>query len=327
MVGGWLKNFDSNYRVPGGEFFVTEGDEYDTAFFDKGPKFLHYRPDAAILTGIEFDHADIFRDLDSIKDSFRKFVKMVRSDGFLLVRFGDRTIPDVLGDAPCAVETYGPDPRADWSVHGYRREDAGAVFTLRHGGADACRIRLPMTGRHNAENAAAVAALALKLGLTPDEVAAGFRGFRGIKRRQEVVGTKRGVTVIDDFAHHPTAIHRTLEAVKEAYPEGRVWAVFEPRSATSRRKVFQDAFPESFAVADEVVIAGLHAPEKIPLPERLDPQRVAADICKNGGRGRFVPDVEGIVEILAAECREGDVVLVMSSGGFGGIHRKLLDRL
>lgn len=327
MVGGWLKNFDRNYRISEGDYFVTEGDEYDTAFFDKGPKFLHYRPLAAILTGIEFDHADIYDDLDHFKSSFRKFVEIIDPEGFLLVNSADDNIKDILSHASCPVETYGLTASADWRGDAYRFESGMGCFTLSHKGREVGAIRLPMIGRHNVENTVAVAALAIRLGLPADEVCRSFSTFKGIKRRQEVVGEKNGVVVIDDFAHHPTAIGLTIEGVKEAYPEGRVWAVFEPRSATSRRKVFQEIFPPSFAAADEVIIARPYSQEKIPPEERLDPARLVKDIERSGGKGHYIPDIEDIVEYIAENIRAKDVVLVMSSGGFSGIHQKLLDRL
>jgi UDP-N-acetylmuramate: L-alanyl-gamma-D-glutamyl-meso-diaminopimelate ligase len=327
MVGGWLKNFDRNYKVPESDFFVTEGDEYDTAFFDKGPKFLHYRPLAAILTGIEFDHADIYDDLEHFKSAFRKFVKIIDPNGFLLVNSGDDNIKDILADASCPVETYGLDESADWRATGYHYEAGVGCFTINHKGLDVGMIKLPMIGRHNVENTIAVAAVAIKLGIPAQDVCQSFATFKGIKRRQEVVGAKSGVTVLDDFAHHPTAIGLTIAGVKEAYPKGRVWAVFEPRSATSRRKVFQEIFPASFAEADETIIARPYAQEKIPPDERLDPERLVKDIELSGGKGHYIPEIADIVKYLADNCRANDVVLVMSSGGFSGIHQKLLARL
>ncbi len=326
MVGGWLKNFDTNHRVPTGDYFVTEGDEYDSAFFDKGPKFLHYRPDVSILTGIEFDHADIFTDLDQIKDAFRKYVGLIRPEGVILVKHADANIQDVLGEAVCQVETYGYLDGADWQIGDYRFEGGLGCFSLSHLGKKQGDFQLAMIGRHNVENAAAVAALCLGLGLTADEINSAFKSFQGIKRRQEVVGVKKGVTVLDDFAHHPTAIRLTLEAVKEAYPGQRVWAVFEPRSATSRRKVFEQDFPDSFLVADKVVIAGLFAPDKISQEDRLDPEQVVARLIEKGTDACYIQEVDDIVSFMAENLKSGDVVLVMSSGGFGGIHQKILDQ-
>jgi UDP-N-acetylmuramate: L-alanyl-gamma-D-glutamyl-meso-diaminopimelate ligase len=325
MVGGWLKNFDTNHQVPAGDYFVTEGDEYDSAFFDKGPKFLHYRPDASILTGIEFDHADIFSDLDQIKQVFRDYIKLVKD--IILVKSDDENIRDVLSSASCKVETYGFNGNADWRVEGYRFEKGCGHFSLSFKKKNQADFQLAMIGRHNVENAAAVAALCFNLGLTADEINVGFQSFKGIKRRQEIVGEKNGITVIDDFAHHPTAIDLTIDAVKEAYPGQRVWAVFEPRSATSRRKVFEDSFPKSFLKADRVVFAGLFAPEKIKDEERLDVQTVIASIQKMGGVADHIPQVDDIVEFIAKNAKSEDVILVMSSGGFGGIHRKILERL
>ena len=327
MVGGWMKNFDNNHQVPGGDFFVTEGDEYDTAFFDKEPKFLHYRPYASILTGIEFDHADIYRDLGHFKSSFKKYVEIIDPGGFLLVEFSDRNIPDILAHVSCPVETYGEDDRADWQWTAYRREDHGGRFALRHKGENIGEYFIPMIGSHNAENAAAAAALTLKLGLTREEIAEGFRTFKGIKKRQEVVGEKNGIEIIDDFAHHPTAIERTVHAVKEAYPGRRVWAIFEPRSATSKRNIFQDLLPQSFKDADLVVIAGLFSPDKIKPEERLDPESVVESIRKEGRTAYFISEAGSIIDLVTRESRPGDVILIMSSGGFDGIHQKLLDRL
>ena len=327
MVGGWLKNFDSNHLVPEGDYFVTEGDEYDSAFFDKGPKFLHYRPDVSILTGIEFDHVDIFKDLDQIKDAFRKYVSLIRPEGVILVKHADANIQDVLGEAVCRVETYGYLDGADWRIGDYQFEGGYGSFSLFYQGEKKGDFQLAMIGRHNVENAAAVAALCIGLGLTVDEINSAFKSFQGIKRRQEGVGIKKGVTVLDDFAHHPTAIRLTLDALKEAYPGQRVWAVFEPRSATSRRKVFEQEFPDSFLAADQVIFAGLFAPEKIKKEDRLDPERVVTLIRQKGGNANFIPEVDDIVGFMAENVENKDVVLVMSSGGFGGIHQKILDQL
>ena len=261
MVGGWLKNFDTNHQRPGGDWFITEGDEYDTAFFDKGPKFLHYRPYAAILTSIEFDHADIFRDLDHIKEAFRKFMGIIDPTGFLLVEISDKNTKDVVNHAPCEVETYGFSDQADWQVADYKFEDGHGRFTLNHHGQEVGRF------------------------------------------------------------------HLTLEGAKDAWPGGRIWAVFEPRSATSRRKVFEDSLPESFKLADGTIIADLFAPDKVKPEERLDPKKVVAAIKEKGRDAWFFPRVAEIVDFIAEHQQPGDVVIIMSSGGFDGIHEKLLDRL
>ena len=325
MVGGWLRNFDTNHQVPMGDYFVTEGDEYDSAFFDKGPKFLHYRPDASILTSLEFDHADIFSDLYHIKQVFRDYIKLVKD--IILVKSDDENIRDVLPSATCRVESYGFDEKADWRIEDYRFEKGCGHFSLSFKNEKQADFQLAMIGRHNVENAAAVAALCFSLGLTEDEINVGFQSFKGIKRRQEIVGEKNGITIIDDFAHHPTAIDLTIDAVKEAYPGQRVWAVFEPRSATSRRKVFEDSFPKSFLKADRVIFAGLFAPEKIKDEERLDVQAVIASIQNMGGVADHIPQVDDIVDFITTNAKPEHVILVMSSGGFDGIHQKLLERL
>lgn len=327
MVGGWLKNFDTNHQVPQGEYFVTEGDEYDSAFFDKGPKFLHYRPDASILTSIEFDHADIFSDLDQIKKVFRDYVGLIKPEGVILVKSDDLNIREVIESASCKVETYGFQEGADWQITSYRFESGFGHFSLSYKNQHRGDFQLAMMGRHNVENAAAVAGLCFSLGLTKDEIYKGFQTFKGIKRRQEIVGEKKGIVVIDDFAHHPTAIDLTIDAVKKAYPNQRVWAVFEPRSATSRRKVFEDAFPKSFLKADRVVFAGLFAPEKIKEEERLNVEGVTASIRESGGIADYIPQVNDIVDFIIKNSTSGDVILIMSSGGFGGIHQKILEGL
>ena len=327
MVGGWLKNFDTNHRVSQGEYFVTEGDEYDSAFFDKGPKFLHYRPDASILTSIEFDHADIFNDLEQIKQVFRDYVGLIKPDSVMLVKSDDNNIREVIKSASCNIETYGYDEAAEWRIESYRFEKGFGHFSLAFKNQHRGDFTLAMIGRHNVENAAAVAGLCFNLGLTKDEINEGFRTFKGVKRRQEIVGEKKGVTVIDDFAHHPTAVNLTIDAVKKAYPGQKVWAVFEPRSATSRRKVFEDSFPNSFLKADRVIFSRLFAPEKIKEEERLDIEGVVASICELGGIADYIPQVDDIVEFITKNSKAGNVILVMSSGGFGGIHQKILENL
>jgi len=243
LIGGIPHNFKCGARFTDSEWFIIEGDEYDTAFFDKGPKFLHYQPYAAILTSIEFDHADIFRDLDHIKEAFRKFMKIIDPKGFLLVEFSDKNTKDVINKAQCEVETYGFSEQADWQVADYKFEDGHGQFTLNHHGKEVGRFRLPMIGRHNILNSAAVTALALKCGLSADAVAKGLKAFKGIKRRQEVVGEKNGVTVIDDFAHNPDKILATL-ATLHAFP-GRLLVMFQPHGFGPLR-LMKDAFIDCF---------------------------------------------------------------------------------
>ncbi len=330
LVGGVPKNFPVSYRVGKGPHFVIEGDEYDTAYFDKGPKFLHYRPRIALLTSIEFDHADIYRDLDHVRESFRKLVVILPPDG-LLVACAD--YPDVVGvvrEARCPVIFYSTRDGAlpagsaaqGWAVRG-TGESGGMTGFRMEGGGRALDFRFPLPGLHNAANAAGVAIVLMRLGFPPGEIARAFERFEGVRRRQEVVGEFRGILVVDDFAHHPTAVRETIRAVRGRYPGRRIVAVFEPRSNTSRRKVFQKEFATAFAEADEVILAGVFGAEKIPEPERFSPEEVAAELHASGLAATVIPEVDAIVARLAAACRPGDLVLLMSNGGFGGIQEKI----
>jgi UDP-N-acetylmuramate: L-alanyl-gamma-D-glutamyl-meso-diaminopimelate ligase len=325
MIGGWAKNFDGNYRLGKGEHVVVEGDEYDTAFFDKGPKFLHYRPRTAILTSVEFDHADIYRDLDHVVSAFTAFVGLIPRDGLLLAADGDATVASVAARAGCRVERYGFEPGGEWTAERLRAEDGRMIFDVRCAGKPYGAFRLPLLGRHNVMNALAVVGAAHHAGLTPGQIAAGFETFEGIKRRQEIVGTVRDVIVMDDFAHHPTAIRETLAGIKMGYPSRQLWAIFEPRSATSRRRVFQDAFVEAFDLADRVILAKPFASDKLPDSERLDAARLVADLGRRGVHAALLPTADDIVRTIAPQLAPGDLVCVMSSGGFDGIHGKLLD--
>ncbi len=324
MIGGWVKNFNSNHRLGKGDFFVVEGDEYDTAFFDKGPKFLHYRPYHAILTSIEFDHGDIYPDLAAIKQAFRRFVELLPKEGLLVVAAGDPAIAEVTKEIACRVETYGIDTPADWQADRLEMTGERLSFQVSYQGKMLGTIRSPLLGRHNAMNTLAVIALAHQVGLSWEAISEGIGRFEGVKRRQEIVGSVADILVIDDFAHHPTAIAETLAALRLRYPRRRLWAVFEPRSATSRRNVFQKEFAASFASADGVVIADLFAPEKIPAEHRLDPCRIVTDLAAAGKPAWSLSTPDQIVDLLLEQVVPGDLVCVMSSGGFGGIHGKLI---
>ncbi|MBI3611023.1 MAG: UDP-N-acetylmuramate:L-alanyl-gamma-D-glutamyl-meso-diaminopimelate ligase [Nitrospirae bacterium] len=327
LIGGWVKNFDANSRPGTGRYFVVEGDEYDTAFFDKGPKFLHYRPHAAILTSIEFDHGDIYNSLDEIKAAFRTFVRLIPSDGMLLAAEGDPNVQEVIREASCDTSTYGLNSSGRWHAEEIRFDTKGVSFRVMKDRTDLGRFRSPLVGKHNLNNAVAVIGLAFSLGLSADAIQKGIESFHGVKRRQEVAGEVNGIIVMDDFAHHPTAIRETLAGLRLQYPGRRIWAIFEPRSATSRRNVFQREFPSSFEPADRIVIAGLFAPEKIPAEQRLDPKRVAEDLRVLGKEAAFIPTADEIVRTVSPQLKSGDLVCVMSSGGFDGIHGKLLKAL
>lgn len=329
LVGGIalnLGNGGSSYRVGGGRDFVIEGDEYDSAFFDKTAKFLKYLPDVAVVGNVEFDHADIYPDLDAVRLAFRRLANLVPRNGLLLLGADS---PDALAlreKAVSPVQTFGLDEHADWRADELSTSDGVTRFKVRRKGELFGRFESPLLGVHNVRNAVAAIAVGAHRGLDAPTLADGLRSFRGIKRRLETVGVARGVTILDDFAHHPTAVSETLAALRAGYPGRRIWAVFEPRSASSCRRVFQDDFARSFGAADEVVVAAVFR-STLPEHERLSAEGLVADLQKRGQRARYVPEVDAIVDTVVREHRPGDLVVVMSNGGFGGIHRKLIEAL
>ena len=328
LVGGVPLNFNEGFRLGKGDHFVIEGDEYDTAYFDKGPKFLHYRPRSAIFTGAEFDHADIYRDLTHYESAFEKFFASMPQDGYAAVCSTFDNYRKIIQSAKCRTETYtARDETADWSARWIQLGRQGATFEVGFHGKAEIRVTLPAAGRHNVENALGVYAVCRALGLPPDQIAAGFASFRGVKRRQELRGEEGGVSVIDDFAHHPTAVRETIAAVVGQHPGQRVIAVFEPRSSTAMRKIHQDEYAHAFQGAAEAIISQPTAIAKVPEAERIDARKLAQDIGAAGTRARWMEGPDAIVKALASEALAGDVVLVMSNGGFGGIHDKLLKAL
>ncbi|MFQ5588649.1 MAG: UDP-N-acetylmuramate:L-alanyl-gamma-D-glutamyl-meso-diaminopimelate ligase [Nitrospiria bacterium] len=327
LIGGWVKQFDSNHRLGKGPSFVVEGDEYDTAFFDKGPKFLHYRPSHAILTSIEFDHADIFEDLSVILDAFKKFTALIPPEGVLFAASGYEAIDDVVAGTDCRVERYGTEEEAAWQARAIQQNEAFVTFEVWYRDRKLGEIKSPLIGRHNLNNTLAVTALCHHLGLTWHEIQAGILAFQGVKRRQEVLGVVNDIIVMDDFAHHPTAIRETLAALRLRYPFRRIWAIFEPRSATSRRNIFQEDFIAAFQSADRIVLADVFAPEKIPVEQRLSPEKIISALKTRGKAACFCPASAEILDLLEKAVLPGDLVCIMSSGGFDGVHRKLLARL
>ena len=327
LVGGVPLDFNEGFRSGSGPHFVIEGDEYDTAYFDKGPKFLHYRPRTAIFTGAEFDHADIYRDLPHYESAFERFVAILPDDGFLATCTTFANWRRITESVKCKMETYSASAPAQWTQRGLTLGPAGAQFEVLFQGRPDARVTLPSAGRHNVENALGVWAACRALGLSGDETARGFAGFKGVKRRQELRGVARGVAVIDDFAHHPTAVRETIAAVAAQYPGRRLIAVFEPRSNTAMRKIHQDEYAHAFAGAALAIISQPTALAKVPEAERVDAKKMAADIAAAGTPCRWMGSPDAIVEALAAEAREGDVILVMSNGAFGGLHGKLLAAL
>jgi len=323
LIGGVAENFGTSFMVRPTRPFLLEGDEYDTAFFDKGPKFLHYFPDAAILTHVEFDHADIYTDLDAVKTAFKRFVNLVPRRGRIVAFDGSANVSECVARAFCTVERYGFAPDSHWRVSNMRHSGALTHWTLTRAGSPFAELSLPMAGEHNALNATAAAALAAGQGVPRDAIVEALATFRSVKRRLEVRAIVDGVTIIDDFAHHPTAIRETLRALRECYPGRRLWAVLEPRSNTLRRNVFETDLVESLALADHVILAAVFKSESIPVNERLIPDHVVAALNARGIPAAVLPDADAIVESIAPHLREGDIVAILSNGGFGGIYQKL----
>ncbi|MGO9127149.1 MAG: UDP-N-acetylmuramate:L-alanyl-gamma-D-glutamyl-meso-diaminopimelate ligase [Terriglobales bacterium] len=327
LIGGVAENFGSSFQLGPGKHFILEGDEYDTAFFDKGPKFLHYFPDAVILTSVEFDHADIYKDLEAVETAFKRLVNLVPRHGRIIGFDSGESIDRCLVRALCPVERYGSGPLATWRITDLRLDPARTTWTVLHHGQLWANFEFPLPGEYNVWNATAAAALAAGYGIGTAEISAALKTFKSVKRRLEVRATVKGITIIDDFAHHPTAIAGTVKALRSRYPGARLWVILEPRSNTLRRNVLQNALAESLALADEVVVAEVFKSEAIPEAERLDLAAVAAQLQQHGCRARIVPTVDGIVQLVAPEMRSGDVVAILSNGGFGGIYEKLPERL
>jgi UDP-N-acetylmuramate: L-alanyl-gamma-D-glutamyl-meso-diaminopimelate ligase len=324
LIGGVAENFGTSFHVAEGtKTFILEGDEYDTAFFDKGPKFLHYFPDAAILTHVEFDHADIYADLAAVKTAFKRMVNLIPRRGRLIAYDGSANVTECCAKALCRVERYGFDKDSYWQASDMYQQGSITHWTLLRGGQLFAELTLPMAGEHNALNATAAAALAAGQGISAIAIAEALATFKSVKRRLEVRAEVNGISIIDDFAHHPTAIRETLRALRAAYPGRRLWAVLEPRSNTLRRNVFERELVESLALADEVVVAAVFKSEAIPILERLDPEHVLAALIARGIPAVLYVDADAIVAEITAKLRPGDVVAILSNGGFGGIYEKL----
>ncbi len=319
LVGGVTLNYDGNFRIGKGEFVVVEGDEYDTAYFDKGPKFMHYRAQTAMLTSVEFDHADIYRDMEHYESAYDRFAATLPADGFLAVSAAyPNAVAIARRSAACYVATYAAHGDADYGTRDLRFGPEGAHFTIVEPRGDAGEFLLPMSGHHNVENAVGVYALCRALGLTADQVRNGFASFTGVKRRQEIRGEPGGVLVIDDFAHHPTAVRETIAAIRLRYPERRLWAVFEPRSNTSRRNIHQTEYTSAF---DGAALASIRVPEphdKVPIDEQLDISKVVQSLNDHGITATASREVEDLTRAVIDGAQPGDVLLVMSNGAFGG---------
>ena len=323
MIGGISRNLKRGGRFTESEFCVLEGDEYDTAFFDKRSKFLHYLPELVIMNNIEFDHADIYESEKEIMTSFKRLLRVVPRNGLAIVNADDKNCMEVVRDhPPCPVKTLGFSEQSDMRIEDVDCRKEGSFFTL-----DGERYFVPMVGECNVYNAAMALTAARFAGLEPSVLQEGMKQFLGVARRQEERGVVDGIAVIDDFAHHPTAIRKSIEALRQRYPQSRIWALFEPRSNTSRRNIFQKELAEAMACADVPVVAAVDHPEKVAKEERLDEEMLAADLAATGKISYVGAKADAIVNFVKEKAQTGDVVLVMSNGGFEGIHEKILQSL
>lgn len=327
LIGGVAENFHTSFQLRPTRPFVIEGDEYDTAFFDKGPKFMHYFPDALILTHVEFDHADIYRDLEAVKIAFKRLVNLVPGRGRIVAYDGSDNVTECVSRALCPVERYGFQAGSLWMLADLTSAGGRTDWTLAHAGKPWAELTLGMAGEHNALNASAAAALAAGQGIDVDVIREALATFESVKRRLEIRAVVNGVTIIDDFAHHPTAIRETLRALRASYPGSRLWAVLEPRSNTLRRNIFENELVESLMLADQVVLAQIFKQESIPVAERLHPEVVVQRLCEAGHPAELHADADAIVAAIAPRMRPGDVVAILSNGGFDGIYEKLPQRL
>ena len=319
LIGGIPTNLGQGARFTDSEWFIIEGDEYDTAFFDKRSKFVHYLPEVVIINNVEFDHADIFENLAVIQTSFKRLINLVPRNGLLLANGDDNNIAQLLQVQHCPIARFGLGVNNNRRAQNLRLEGDRSLFEL-----DGEQYEIPLTGELNVRNALAVACCALHCGLKPDQIRSGFATFKGIKRRMEIRGSAGGITVIDDFGHHPTAIRETIRALRVRYPGRRLWAIFEPRTNTTRRNVFQTELSEALSLADAVVVSQVARLELLKPDERLDPERLMREISSDGKPAAYLATVEEIVSHMSENAQPNDVVTVFSNGGFGGIHDKLL---
>lgn len=324
MIGGVPIGWESGAKLGAGRFFVLEGDEYDSAFFDKRAKFLNYLPDIVIINNIEFDHADVFDSLDEIILAFQRLVNLVPGNGLLIGSADDDIVRSLLPAAHSPVQSFGQQNNARWRATGVMVSPAGTTFDVIDDGTSRGAVTLPMFGVHNVQNALAVTAAATEAGVPWEDIVAGLKSFPGVKRRMEIRGVVGGITVYDDFAHHPTAVRVTLQSLRAAYPDAGIWAVFEPRTATTIRKVFQNAYEDAFDAADHVILAPVFNPHKAPGDNRFSLEKLVEGLTERGQDTISLADVDTIVSYLQDRIRPGDHVVFMSNGGFGGIHDKML---
>jgi UDP-N-acetylmuramate: L-alanyl-gamma-D-glutamyl-meso-diaminopimelate ligase len=327
LIGGVAENFSASFRITDSPYFVIEGDEYDTAYFDKGPKFMHYRPRTVILNNVEFDHADIYRDIEAVKFAFSRLINLIPSNGDLVAGWDSELVRELTPRALCPVQCFGTSGEAAWRAEDIDFTGELASFSVTVNGKLFGRYRTPLTGSFNVRNCLGVIAASERLGLDREAVAHALLSFKSVKRRMQVRGVARGVTVIDDFAHHPTAVRETLQAARQKYPGRPIIAVLEPRSYTAQLKSFQQDFVKSLALADRIIISGLFHPERYTSQTGASPAEMAEELREMGREAASIEAPDKIVSALAPDLGSGDIVVIMSNGAFGGIHEKLLAAL
>jgi UDP-N-acetylmuramate: L-alanyl-gamma-D-glutamyl-meso-diaminopimelate ligase len=323
LIGGIAENFQSSYGLEGGQHCVVEGDEYDSAFFDKGPKFLHYLPFLAVVGNVEFDHADIYPDVEAIKLQFRRFVNLLPQRGFLAVGSDSPAAVEVSLDSLCRKETFGFNHDSDWSAQNVELSGDRFCFEVLYRKKVFRRYRMSVYGNYNIRNALAATAILNHMEVSEDDIRQAMESFLGVRRRLQLRSAVNGIRIYEDFAHHPTAVKETLQAVRTIFHPARLWAIYEPRSATSRRKIFQREIAEALGLADFIALPALFRPEKVPEGERLDENRLIQDLRDMGRAAWNLGDVAGIIQKVCEEVRSGDLIVIMSNGGFGSIYEKL----
>jgi UDP-N-acetylmuramate: L-alanyl-gamma-D-glutamyl-meso-diaminopimelate ligase len=327
LIGGIPNNFGRGFQIGSGRDIILEGDEYDSAFFDKAAKFLRYLPDIGVINHVEFDHADIYSSLDEIKLAFRRFVNLLPRNGLLAACYDFDTVREVCAKAFCPVQSFGLQRELFWSAGDVEQTESGQTFTVNRQGEPVTQVHLPMFGDHNIRNALAAIAVSQHAGIPMATIAQALAGFKSVKRRLELKGEARGVSVYDDFGHHPTAIDETLAGFRRLHPDKRIWALFEPRTATTRRSVFQNEMAHAFRHADVVLVSAVDRPDKAPAGQVFSCERLIADLLQNKQEAHYIEKVNDMVPFLLARLKSGDAVITFSNGFFGGIHDKLLHAL
>ncbi len=326
LIGGRPANFEKSFRLAQGDTFVIEGDEYDTAFFDKVPKFTHYRPSAAILTSVEFDHIDIYPDFDAVRASFAKLPSLLPSDGIMTCFAEDAEATEIAQKAACRKVSYGFH-KGDVQGHNIRQEGLFTLMDVVVNGKQDTTLHTPLFGQHNCANVLGVYALCTNLGWKKEDILKGIKTFKGVKRRQEIIGTPRDIIVIDDFAHHPTAVRLTTQSIRNRFKEGRLFVLFEPRSATSRHNVFQQEYIDALAGEWTSLIASPYNQSTIAEENRFSSEALVRALRKKGCDARHLHSTEEFVSHLCRDAGPGDIILIMSNGGFGGLYETLLTAL